>query len=168
MNEHTNLNALIIFTTVNILMVCLGNICRSPMADGLLRKKVKDLGLSVLVDSAGTSSAHKGSRPDSRMRHTAKHFGTPIDDLISRPFSVEDFDKFDLIFAMDKNNMRDILSLSRTENDRRKVKLILNELYPGEDREVPDPYYGGEQGFIDVYRMLDEATDKLLLRITDK
>jgi protein-tyrosine phosphatase len=73
-----------------------------------------------------------------------------------------------MIFAMDKNNLHDILSLARTDSDRNKVKLILNELHPGKDMEVPDPYYGGEQGFIDVYQMLDEATEKLIQRITPK
>ncbi|MEY4602884.1 MAG: hypothetical protein RIT43_176 [Bacteroidota bacterium] len=138
------------------------------MADGLLRKKVDTLGLSVVVDSAGTSSVHKGSPPDARMRQIARRFGTPIDDLVSRPFTVEDYDRFDMIFAMDKNNLHDILSLARTDSDRNKVKLILNELHPGKDMEVPDPYYGGEQGFIDVYQMLDEATEKLIQRITPK
>ena len=150
---------------MRILMVCLGNICRSPMADGLLRKKVKVLGLNVTVDSAGTSSLHRGEAPDSRMCATAREKGTPIDDLRSRPFSARDFDEFDLIYAMDKSNMHHILSLARTESDHQKVKLILNELHPGKDLEVPDPYYGGQQGFVDVYTMLDRATDLIIERI---
>jgi len=146
-------------------MVCLGNICRSPMADGLLRKKVFEKGLDIVVDSAGTSSLHKGEAPDHRMRETARELGTPIDDLRSRPFETNDFDRFDIIYAMDKNNRRNILSLARNEADKSKVFLLLNELEPGMDLEVPDPYYGGKQGFIDVYHMLDRATDCVIERI---
>jgi protein-tyrosine phosphatase len=150
---------------MKILMVCLGNICRSPMAHGLLLKKAKSLNLTIKVDSAGTSGLHKGQAPDLRMRQTAQELGTPIEELRSRPFAVEDFDEFDLIFAMDKNNLRDILSLARNEDHMHKVSLLLNELEPGKGLEVPDPYYGGKQGFIEVYHLLDRATDKLIERI---
>ena len=147
-------------------MVCLGNICRSPMADGLLRKKVKALNLKVTVDSAGTSAVHQGEQPDHRMRNTARELGTPIDELRSRPFVSEDFDRFDLIYAMDKNNKRNILSLARSEDHKRKVLLILNELDPGMDQDVPDPFYGDQQDFTHVYQMLDQATDRIIERIT--
>ena len=146
-------------------MVCLGNICRSPMADGLLRKKVKDAGLSVFVDSAGTSNYHVGEAPDCRMRQTAREFGVPIDDLRGRQFVQSDFDEFDLIYAMDSSNYNNILRLARNAADEEKVHMILNELHPGENMAVPDPYYGGDQGFIDVYNMLDEATDVILEKI---
>jgi protein-tyrosine phosphatase len=150
---------------MKILMVCLGNICRSPMADGLLRKKVHDRGMNIFVDSAGTAGYHIGEKPDSRMRATASSFGVDLNELRARQFSVSDFDEFDLIYAMDKSNMRNILKLSRNEEDRKKVALILNESHPGKDLEVPDPYYGGEQGFVDVFHMLDEATDKIMEKI---
>lgn len=143
-------------------MVCLGNICRSPMADGLLRKKVKENGLNVIVDSAGTSSYHVGEAPDYRMRATAKKLGCPIDELRARQFSVNDFDDFDIIYAMDLSNYNNIVASARNENDSSKVRLVLNELYPNENRAVPDPYFGGEQGFIDVFNMLDEATDVVI------
>lgn len=143
-------------------MVCLGNICRSPMADGLLRHKVAREGLDVEVDSAGTSAFHIGNAPDSRMRATAKSFGVPIDHLRARQFKVDDFDRFDVIYAMDDSNKANILQLARNENDAQKVRLILNEIHPGENLSVPDPYYGGDQGFTDVYMMLDRATDKIL------
>ena len=146
-------------------MVCLGNICRSPMADGLLRKKIGSLKLNVEVDSAGTSGLHKGEAPDHRMRETASELGTPIDELRSRPFVVDDFDRFDIIYAMDKSNRMNILSLARNEDDKSKVFLLLNELEPEKDLEVPDPYYGGKQGFIDVYHLLDRATDRVIERI---
>lgn len=150
---------------MKVLMVCLGNICRSPMADGLLRHKVKDHGLNVLVDSAGTANYHVGEKPDPRMRSTANKFGVSIDELRARQFVVQDFDDFDLIYAMDKSNYKNIVSLARNEHDKLKVQLILNELYPGEDREVPDPYYGGEQGFIDVFNMLNDATEQILKKL---
>lgn len=150
---------------MKILMVCLGNICRSPMADGLLRKKVKEEELNIVVDSAGTSGYHIGEAPDHRMRATAKKLGCPIDELRARQFSVEDFDAFDIIYAMDSSNYNNIIALARDENDAAKVSLILNELYPGENHAVPDPYFGGEQGFIDVFNMLDKATDEVVRRL---
>ena len=150
---------------MKILMVCLGNICRSPMADGLMRKKVEKARLDIIVDSAGTSGLHTGEAPDHRMRQTAQKFGTPIDTLRARKFVAEDFDRFDLIFAMDKSNLSNILQLARTEKDKQKVHLLLNMSHPGMDLEVPDPYYGGEQGFIDVYNMLDEATECVVTKI---
>lgn len=143
-------------------MVCLGNICRSPMADGLLRAKVAAENLAVEVDSAGTSGYHAGEAPDSRMRATAQSMGVNIDDLASRQFVQADYDRFDLIYAMDTSNRDNMLKLARNDEDRAKVKLILNEIHPGEDLSVPDPYYGGDQGFIDVYNMLDAATSKII------
>ena len=146
-------------------MVCLGNICRSPLADGILRKKIKEAGLSIEVDSAGTSSHHVGQAPDDRMRATAKKFGLSIDDLRARQFTVSDFDQFDVIYAMDSSNYNNILSLARSTDDELKVKLILNEINPGQNLNVPDPYFGGEQGFIDVYKMLDQATDQIMVKL---
>lgn len=147
---------------MRILMVCLGNICRSPIADGLLRHKVKQHGLDVFVDSAGTAGFHIGAAPDSRMCATAKNRGVSIDDLQARQFQTADFDRFNLIYAMDESNQSDILKMARDERDRDKVRLILNEIYPGENKSVPDPYYGGDQGFEDVYDMLDAATTKII------
>lgn len=144
-----------------ILMVCLGNICRSPMADGLMRKKIEELKLNAEVDSAGTGDYHVGEAPDPRMRETAKHFGVPIDALRGRQFTAADFDMFDRIYVMDKSNLENVLKLAKTDAHKQKVKLILNESNPGQDLEVPDPYFGGDQGFKDVYNMLDEATNKI-------
>ncbi len=146
-------------------MVCLGNICRSPLADGLLRKKVIDNKLNVEVDSAGTSGIHSGEAPDARMCKTAEKFGTPINELRSRKFVIEDFDKFDKIYVMDKSNKANILQMSRTEEDKKKVELILDMSFPSENKEVPDPYYGGEDGFIEVYQLLDTATDRIIEKI---
>lgn len=135
------------------------------MADGLLRRKVADAGLQVEVDSAGTANYHVGEAPDSRMRATAASFGFPIDELRARQFTVHDFDNFDLIYAMDGSNFQNILRLARTAEDRQKVKMILDELYPGKKMDVPDPYYGGAQGFTDVFNMLDAATDRILEKL---
>jgi protein-tyrosine phosphatase len=152
---------------MRILMVCLGNICRSPMADGHLRKKVKDLNLDVYVDSAGTSKLHKGEAPDYRMIATAAKFGTPIDDLRARQFIVNDFDDFNLIYCMDSSNLKNVLSLARNNEDRQKVLLLLNELKPNADLEVPDPYYGSMADFEAVYELLDKATDCVIEKIKD-
>lgn len=145
-------------------MVCLGNICRSPMAEGILSSKIK--GLDIQVDSAGTSSYHEGDNPDARAVLTARKHNVNISNQTSRPFSVEDFDNFDVIYAMDQSNQSNILKLARTEADKQKVKLIVNELYPNSDGEVPDPYFGGDSGFEEVYELLDKATDKIIERIT--
>lgn len=143
-------------------MVCLGNICRSPLADGLLREKVKQLNLDVIVDSAGTSNHHVGQAPDSRMRSTSRLMGVNIDDLHARQFTKSDFKNFDLIFVMDKSNYANVISLTNSVEEKSKVHLILNELHPNQDLEVPDPYFGGNQGFKEVYNLLDEATNALI------
>lgn len=138
---------------MNILMVCLGNICRSPLAEGIMRSK---LGKEYFVDSAGTGSWHVGQAPDKRSIAVAKKYGIEISHLRARQFQVKDFDEFDYILAMDSSNYRDILSLARSEEDRMKVRLILH------DQDVPDPYYGGEDGFELVYQLLDEAIDDFI------
>lgn len=144
-------------------MVCLGNICRSPIAEGILRHKLNSLGVGeVITDSAGTSSYHIGEAPDARMRKTAKDNGVNIDDLKARQFVVADYDEFDLIYAMDSSNYNNMLKLARNADDESKVKLILNEVNPGANEAVPDPYYGGDEGFQQVYDLLDEATDIIL------
>lgn len=150
-----------------ILMVCLGNICRSPMADGLLRKKVKAHNLPVRVDSAGTSAQHAGEAPDVRMQKTANSFNVPIHDLRSRQFVQKDFEEFDTIYVMDESNYKNVIQLAKNEEDKAKVKYILNEIEPQKNLEVPDPYFGGNQGFIDVYNMLDQATDKIIQQLNN-
>lgn len=147
---------------MRILMVCLGNICRSPMADGWLRHRVLEKGLPIEVDSAGTANYHVGEQPDPRMRKFAKEAGVSIDSLRARQFVVADFDRFDRIFVMDKSNFTNVIRLARNEADKAKVALYLNELFPGEDREVPDPYYGDEHGFRHVIELLDTTTNAFL------
>ncbi|MES2557389.1 MAG: low molecular weight protein-tyrosine-phosphatase [Bacteroidota bacterium] len=147
---------------MRILMVCLGNICRSPMADGWLRHRILEKGLPIEVDSAGTANYHIGKQPDSRMRKFAKEAGVSIDNLSARQFVVADFDRFDRIFVMDKSNFTNVIRLARNEADKAKVALYLNELFPGEDREVPDPYYGDEHDFKHVIELLDTTTNAFL------
>lgn len=149
-------------------MVCLGNICRSPLADGLLRDKVEKRNLPIVVDSAGTSAHHVGNSPDSRMVRTANQFGLDISNLRSRQFTLADFDAFDLIYVMDKENLRNVSKLARNRDDMKKVSLILNLIAPNQNQEVPDPYYGGDAGFLDVYSLLDRATDHIIQTMTTK
>lgn len=146
-------------------MVCLGNICRSPMADGLLRRKVKEQNLNVLVDSAGTANYHIGSPPDYRMIETAKSRGTDIQNLNARQFSKKDFQDFDLIYVMDESNLSNVIKLSTNSAEQQKVKLILKELYPNESMQVPDPYYGSMKDFMDVYDLLNKVTDVIIEKI---
>lgn len=146
-------------------MVCLGNICRSPLAEGILKKKVEIAGINCEVDSAGTSNYHIGESPDYRSIEKGNEYDVNIENLRARQFTVDDFDRFDLIYAMDTSNYNNIIGLTRDDADKNKVKLILNEIYPGENKNVPDPYYGGEDGFEHVYQLLDAACDKILLKL---
>lgn len=147
-----------------VLMVCLGNICRSPLAEGILKSKVNSS--EITVDSAGTANYHIGKGPDPRSIATAASYNIDISGQRARQFTVEDFDKFDHIFAMDKENYKNIAALARNKSDKEKVALMLDVLNSPETKEVPDPYYGGDQGFEHVYELLDKATDLVIPRIT--
>lgn len=143
-------------------MVCHGNICRSPLAEGILKHKLEEKGLKdIMIDSAGTSNYHVGEHPDKRSIKNGKEHGIDISKLVARQFIVSDYDKFDTIYVMDASNYQDIISLARNETDKQKVQLILNELYPNSNMSVPDPYYGGEQGFENVFQLLNKACDKI-------
>ena len=144
-------------------MVCLGNICRSPLAEGILQSKVHPD--KTQVDSAGTAAYHVGNLPDERSIAVAKKYGIDLTNQRARKFSINDFDVFDIIYAMDKSNYQNILSLSRNADDAQKVKLILNEIDSESNNEVPDPYYGGNDGFENVYKMLDEACEIIATKI---
>ena len=142
---------------IKILMVCLGNICRSPLAEGILASKLpKD---KFIVDSAGTGSWHIGCQPDLRSIAIAKKNKLDISGQKGRQFVVSDFDEFDYIYAMDNSNYRDIIHLANKPTHKQKVQLILNELFPNENVDVPDPYYGVPNGFDSVYKMLHQACD---------
>ena len=152
---------------MKVLMVCLGNICRSPMAHGILRSIAKANGLEIEVDSAGTSSYHIGDPPDLRQQETALKKGIDISDLRARQFTVQDFDEFDLIYAMDDSNYNNLIALSRDEKDRSKLHMILNESHPGKYESVPDPYYGGSEGFELVYDLLNNACEIITKKLKD-
>lgn len=143
-----------------ILMVCLGNICRSPMAEGILKHKAKELGIDMVVDSAGTSRFHEGERPDPRAIAEMAANGIDISDQRSRPFTVADFDRFDHILVMDTSNRTNVLNMARSEADRQKVSLILDHGNAVKGHSVPDPYY--DDGFGRVFELLDYACGAFL------
>lgn len=147
----------------SILMVCLGNICRSPLAEGILKSKLPTN--EFFVDSAGTANYHVGEKPDIRSIETAFNHGIQISSQRSRQFKEEDFDLFDYIYVMDYSNYDNVIHLARTEEDKAKVKLILQELKSSPTLEVPDPYYGGTKGFDNVYNMLDKACNIIAKRL---
>jgi protein-tyrosine phosphatase len=149
-----------------VLMVCLGNICRSPLAEGILMDKVKRNGLDIKVDSAGTAAYHVGEKPDRRSIQTAKEKGIDISYQRARQFVVADFDEFNKIYAMDQSNYNNIVALARDSHDKEKVDMILNESNPGMNIPVPDPYYGGDEGFKKVFEMLNEACDVIIGKLS--
>jgi len=140
---------------VKVLMVCLGNICRSPLAEGILQSKLPSD--KFRVDSAGTGGWHVGQLPDKRSVTTARERGLDITHQRARQFKVSDFTEFDHIFVMDTSNLKDVLKLAPNDKAKTKVSLMMDALHPGESINVPDPYYGDPEGFDNVYDMLDEA-----------
>ena len=138
----------------NVLMVCLGNICRSPLAQGVFEQLAQDY--SITVDSAGTANYHSGASPDKRSQLTAKRHGIDISSQCARQFTTADFEDFDYIYVMDRTNLSNVLSLARNEQDSAKVALLL-----GED-EVEDPYYGGDDGFEIVSQKIDTACREII------
>ncbi|MFT4679260.1 MAG: protein-tyrosine phosphatase [Flavobacteriales bacterium] len=147
---------------MKILMVCLGNICRSPMAEGVLRHLAESRNLSIDLDSCGTAGYHIGSGPDYRAIGTMEKHGIDIEDLRARQFHLTDFSEFDLILTMDSNNYDDVVALTNSDQEAAKVKMILNYSYPRENMAVPDPYYGKDDGFENVFELLHDACSKLL------
>ena len=143
-------------------MVCLGNICRSPLAEGILTSKVD--AAKVFVDSAGTAGYHVGNPPDERSIAVAKKYGLDISHQKCRRFSEIDFEAFDYIYAMDANNFSNIIKLANSKDQERKVKLLLDEVDLGLS-EVPDPYYGGEDGFEKVFQMVDIACEAIAKKL---
>jgi protein-tyrosine phosphatase len=149
---------------MKILMVCLGNICRSPLAEGILRDKIRKAELHWTVDSAGTANYHIGDSPHHLSQKVAKLKGVDISYLQGRQFDKHDILHFDKIYVMDANNYEEVKNMSRELWDEKKVDLLLNELYPFENREVPDPWYGSEEGYHRVYQMISEACDAILTK----
>lgn len=147
---------------MKILMVCLGNICRSPLAQGILEQKIMSSKLDWVVDSCGTGGWHAGEKPDKRSIDVAKKHSIDLSKQRARKVRSTDFGEFDLIFAMDSQNYQDLIRQCVSEDEKQKIKLILNELYHNKNMAVPDPYYGGEDGFESVYQMLNAACDKII------
>lgn len=140
-------------------MVCLGNICRSPLAEGIMKTKVPD---NYLVDSAGTISMHEGEHPDKRAIKTAANHGVDISAQISRPVTEDDLNFFDKIYCMDIDVYEDVISKAGNEEQRQKISLFLAASGDHENTEVPDPYWGDMKDFESVYQLLDKGCDKIL------
>ena len=152
--------------SVKILMVCLGNICRSPLAEGVLASKLPKN--KFTVDSAGTGDWHIGHAPDARSIAEAKNHNLDISGQKGRQFQIADFDRYDYIYVMDKSNYSNVIALTENQAQKNKVQIILNELYPSENVDVPDPYFGMTNGFEIVYNMLDEVCDIIANKLIAK
>lgn len=140
-----------------ILMVCLGNICRSPLAEGILQSKLNPS--LYYVDSAGTGNWHVGEHPDKRSIQIANKYGIDISKQKCRQFNSSDFEQFDLIYVMDQSNYKNVIKLAPNKDLKNKVQLILNEQFPNKNLDIPDPFWGNIDDFDQVYKMLDEVCE---------
>jgi protein-tyrosine phosphatase len=147
---------------MKILMVCLGNICRSPLAEGILQEKAFKAGLAWSVESAGTNGYHNGEAPHHLSRKVALLNGIDISQQRSRKFTPADFDTYDKIYAMAGDVVDDMRRIAGKKFDAAKVELLLNELHPGRNLDVPDPWYGTEPGYHEVFKLIDEACDAII------
>lgn len=147
---------------MRILLVCLGNICRSPMAEGVLRHLARERGITITTDSAGTGDYHVGEAPDRRAQAAMRRRGMDISDLRARQFERKDYERFDLLLAMDADNLRNMHRMAPSPEHARKAVLIMDHAPEHALREVPDPYFGGDEGFDIVFDMLLSACNKLL------
>ena len=152
---------------MKILMVCLGNICRSPLAEGILQHKANVLKLNWQVNSAGTANYHVGDAPHRLSQKVAKQNGIDISNQKGRQFVKEDMLRFDKIYTMDSDNYNDVKHMSGNLWDASKVDLLLNELYPAQNKSVPDPWYGNEDGYHIVFDMIDKACDTIIRKYAD-
>ncbi len=143
-------------------MVCLGNICRSPLAEGILRKKAADNGLDWTVDSAGTNGYHTGEAPHHLSQKVARVNGIDISNQVSRKFTPSDFEQYDLIYVMADDVYQDVKRMSGSRFQENRIKFFLEELQPGKKADVPDPWYGDEDGYIDVYKLIDETCEAIV------
>jgi len=149
-------------------MVCVGNICRSPLAQGILQHKTEEAGLTWTLDSAGTNNGyHVGEAPHHLSQKVARLHSIDISQLRARSFTAEDFDHFDKIYAMSKDVLLDIKRISKNKFDPQKADLLMNEIYPGRNMDIPDPWYGPEPGYHEVFRMIASACDRILERYAD-
>ena len=143
-------------------MVCLGNICRSPLAEGILKHKAAAAGLNWTIDSAGTNGYHIGEAPHQLSQKVARMNGIDICDQRARRFSAADFDHYDKIYALADDVMQEMRRIARQKFDPAKAELLMNELYPGKNMDVPDPWYGPEPGYHDVYKMIDKVCERII------
>lgn len=143
-------------------MVCLGNICRSPLAEGILKHKAREAGLDWYIESAGTENYHVGQPPHHLSQKVAKLNGIDICDQRARRFVKEDFEQYDRIYAMSADVLEEIKYMAKESFNPGKIDLILNEVHPGKNKSVPDPWYGTEPGYHEVYKILDEACEKIV------
>ncbi|MEP7277866.1 MAG: low molecular weight protein-tyrosine-phosphatase [Bacteroidota bacterium] len=153
---------------MKILMVCLGNICRSPMAEGILQDKAWKAGLPWSVESAGTNGYHVGEAPHGLSQKTTSKHGIDISQQRARQFVPADFDRFDKIYAMADDVLDGIKQIAGNKYNEQKIDLLMNELYPGKNRDVPDPWYGPEPGYQEVYKMMDAACEKIIEKAAAK
>ena len=153
---------------MKVLMVCLGNICRSPLAEGILKHKAKQAGLNWQVDSAGTESYHIGEPPHHLSQKVARLNGIDICDQRARRFTKEDFDRYDKIYAMADDVLQEIRRIAKDKFDPAKVDLFMNELYAGKNLSVPDPWYGPEPGYHEVYKLIDEVCDAIIRKYANE
>lgn len=147
---------------MKILMVCLGNICRSPLAEGILKHKAELAGLNWEVESAGTNGFHVGEAPHLLSQKVARQHQIDISRQVARQFTKTDIKKFDLIYAMASNVLDDIREIAGPDFDPEKVVLFLNELYPGKNLDVPDPWYGPEPGYHEVFDLINHTSEKII------
>jgi protein-tyrosine phosphatase len=147
---------------MKILMVCLGNICRSPLAEGILQNKAFKAGLTWSIESAGTNRYHTGEPPHPLSQKVARMNGIDISKQRARRFRAEDFDVYDKIYALAEDVFAEMKSIAGKKFDHSKVDLLMNELFPGENLNVPDPWYGPEPGYHEAFKLMDKACDKIL------
>lgn len=143
-------------------MVCLGNICRSPLAEGILQEKTRQHGLNWTIDSAGTNGYHIGEAPHHLSQKVASCNGIDISGQVSRKFTAGDMERYDAIYVMAADVLLDVKKISGAAFDPRKVKFFLDALYPGKNLDVPDPWYGDEDGYHDVYKLIDETCEAII------
>lgn len=143
-------------------MVCLGNICRSPLAEGILQHKADAAGLDWTVESAGTNGYHIGEAPHRLSQKVAKLNGIDICNQKARRFVAADMDQYDKIYALADDVLDEIKAIAGSKFDATKVDLLMNELHPGKNLSVPDPWYGTEPDFHHAYKMIDEVCDKII------
>lgn len=152
----------ITFVFMKILMVCLGNICRSPLAEGILQGKAFKAGLTWSIESAGTNSYHIGEPPHPLSQKIARMNGIDISKQRARRFSSGDFEVYDKIYALAENVVEDMKRIAGKKFENSKVDLLMNELYPGKNMNVPDPWYGPEPGYHEAFKLIDKACDKIM------